>query len=84
MSWNYRVTHSVEEWQGTINEQVREDFFSIREVYYDSSGGIECWTEKSIGPGGETLEELRDDLHLMLKAFELPILEMKDGEIIPA
>jgi hypothetical protein len=44
-------------------------------VYYDSNRQPESWTVEGIAPGGNTLEELRDELLKMLEATEQEILD---------
>lgn len=67
-------------------------YFDIREVYYGKSrlvlsslgnrGKGLSWTKDSKPPVGDTLDELKADLKLMLKAFDLPVLEEKQGKLI--
>ena len=63
MSWNYRIM--------TLDKGVS---WGIHEVYYDENGKPNGYTERALQPSGGSLEELRDDLLYMLKAFEQPIL----------
>lgn len=66
MTWNYRV----------VKRKIGcEVLLEIHEVYYDSDGSIESWTENSIIPSGKTIEELKKDFSMQLLAFELPILD---------
>jgi hypothetical protein len=70
MSWNYRVV---------IRDAGRDAglTYSLVEVYYDDDGEIIGW----FSPGeasGETLEELRDDLTLMLEAVDRKPLTLTD------
>jgi hypothetical protein len=48
--------------------------WGIHEVYYDEDGNPNGYTERALSPFGESLEELKNDLLYMLKAFEKPIL----------
>lgn len=61
MSWNYRIV--VE------NKGKEEEFWSIREVYYNKQGLIYAMTEESMEPTGETEEELTEDFLHMQHAF---------------
>jgi hypothetical protein len=54
--------------------------WSIHEVYYDDKGKIDGWTEESVGPHGESLDDLRRDLALMRKALTLPVLGQDTGK----
>jgi hypothetical protein len=51
---------------------------TIREVYFDEAGKPLTATERGVGPMGETTDELRDDLALMMTAFNLPIMSDAD------
>ena len=65
MSWNYRV---VEE------EFENEPYYYIKEVYYDKDGNPELLTEDPVQLDGESVKEIMDDLKLIMKAFQKPIL----------
>ncbi len=67
MSWNYRVISSPDPGGGP-------DQFGIHEVYYDSSGRVEAWTEESCDPFGESLAELEADVEMMSAALSKPVL----------
>lgn len=64
MSWNYRV---VTQDKGTT--------YGIHEVYYRNDSSVYAWSEQSIRPGGENIEDVFSDLQYMLHAFDLPVLE---------
>lgn len=68
-SWNYRIIKTIRD---------KEPFYRIHEVYYDDNGEIEGWTEEPVLPYGETVEELREDIHYFLQAFQQPILALKE------
>lgn len=56
----------------------------IHEVYYDDSGKISAWGEPS-APVGATPEGVGQDLSLMLKALEKPVLKVEHrhvGEVL--
>ena len=65
MTWNYRVM---------LCDEHNLPYYVIVEAYYDADGNIEG-TTGAIKPIGESEKELRADLELMLKAFDLPILD---------
>lgn len=53
---------------------VNEDgHFNIREVFYDENKKIEGWTDEC-SPFGETLEELKSDMNLMMQAIQREVL----------
>jgi len=67
MSWNYRVM--------TCDNGLT---YEIYEVYYHYNGSLKMYTENSIKPFGESLEDLKDELNMMIKAFENPVLKPED------
>lgn len=68
MTWNHRVMkHDKADGD--------DDWYQIHEVFYNSEGERESWTVGGIAPGGNTLEDLRDELHMMLEATEKEILD---------
>jgi hypothetical protein len=71
MTWNYRVIRRTDPSGGP-------DQFAIHEVYYDSSGQIEMWTEEPCDPFGESLSELKADVKAMSAALSKPILHEAD------
>ena len=70
MSWNHRVMkRSYTHKDGTI-----EYTYAIHEVYYDKEGNVDSYTEDSVAPQGETLEELEKEIELFKKAILKPVL----------
>ena len=67
--WNCRVVKE------TISGQ---DFFSIREVFYDDQG-IYGYTEEPVDICGESIDALREYLQLCLDCLDKPVLE--DGKV---
>ena len=67
MTWNYRVV-------------VKDDQYNIHEVYYDDKGKPEFFTEDPLGPSGESLEELENDLEYFSEALSLPVLNYNELE----
>lgn len=72
--WNYRV----------VKEPLPdgEYQFTIHEVYYGPNEEVESYTEKSIAPYGETLQELIHDLAHMKEAFSRSILIKVDDKLV--
>jgi len=64
--WNHRVMK---------RKDGDDDWYQIHEVYYDSKLEPNSWTKEGIAPGGNTLEELRDELIRMIKSLDKEILE---------
>ena len=71
MGWNHRVMKH-EKADGD------DDWYQIHEVYYDSKREPNSWTLDGIKPGGNTLENLRDELIMMLEATAKEILDYKE------
>jgi hypothetical protein len=64
MSWRYRIAYK----DFTHGDGSTERLYGIVEYYQNIEGpGTEAWTEEFMGPHGETIEELRHDLEMMLK-----------------
>ena len=67
ISWDYRVIE-------------HDGMFTIHEVHYNEKGGIVSISEDPMGPSGDTMEELKDDMQYFLLALDRPVL--KKGEIV--
>ena len=65
--WNYRI---VEDEEGG---------YAIHEVYYDDMGVVTDWSEKGVGPYGETMRELNTDFNMMQEAFYENVLKFING-----
>ena len=86
MSWEYRVCKEANSISGTLMErmgiiELDEDdrySFSIREVHYWDSdeNKIYLTSEEERAPYGSTLEELKNSVELMLKAFDKPVIDL--------
>lgn len=70
MSWNHRVV--VE------NKGTEEEWWSIREVYYNDNGDICAMTEDGAGPIGDGLEELTWDMLHMMNALYKDVIVFDD------
>lgn len=77
MSWNYRIIKHTSGKFGIV-----EDYYEIHEVYYHKSGDIHVWSKDSIDAHGADIEELKQDLYMMLEAFNKPILTIEDNKLI--
>ena len=75
MVWNHRVLRH-KNYVKVLDKTVTH--FQIHEVFYDEEDDyrIEGWTQNATSPGGDTLEELRDDIEWYRQATEKPILEI--------
>jgi len=75
MSWNYRIMR-----RSFVHKNgEKEEWLGIHEVYYSSDKKVEGYTENSVSPGGMDEDELKTTLGLMMKAFDLPILEYEES-----
>lgn len=63
--WNYRVA---------VQHFTDEDEYAVIEVYYRADGAVEAWSERAAAAGG-TLAEVAEDLELMRRALDMPVLE---------
>ncbi|MHB8883027.1 MAG: hypothetical protein ACYC69_16150 [Thermodesulfovibrionales bacterium] len=70
MSWDYRVIQSG-------------GAFTIHEVHYNDQGDMTAVSEDPMGPSGETLEDLRDDMEYFLQALSLPVLKRQEITLAP-
>ena len=75
--WNHRVFRHVKIDNITGEKTV---IYAIHETYYKSrdSDEVSGFTSEYVAPFGETLEELREELEMMLKACDKPILDFHD------
>lgn len=55
-----------------------ESEFGIHEVYYNEDGSVKGYTENSLTPVVDNPEGLKQEIEIMLKAFDQKILEYKD------
>lgn len=62
MTWTYRIIRDT------------DGIYRIAEVY-NGPPNIVRWTAKPCYPIGEDTQELRNDIRMMLKAFERPVLD---------
>jgi hypothetical protein len=65
MNWDYRVIE-------------HEGAFTVHEVHYNEKGDILSISEYPMGPSGETLEELKDDMGYFLQALDRPVLKKEE------
>ena len=65
--WNYRIIK-----KGGV--------FGVYEVYYDNEGKVVCYTERPVSPGGDTLEEMKQDFKRYKKAFKEEVIDMDKEE----
>lgn len=75
MTWNHRV---VKRKGKPFHGIPQPDWYAIHEVYYDKKGRPKTLTAEPVAPGGETPDELRDDLNRMRDALKKPILQESD------
>lgn len=52
--------------------------FEIREVYYDDDDNVVGMTADAIGPYGESILELQDDLNKLADAFNRPVIDITE------
>lgn len=73
--WNYRVIKKSDISTG-------EETYQVHEVYYNSDGSIDCWTQHAVEPIAVSEVQLSEDIRLFLRAFRFPVLEenYKNGQ----
>lgn len=71
MPWNHRVVKEI------LDDG--QEWFSIREVFYNDDGNIYGYTEAPVDIVGESVDELREYLQWCLNCLGKPILE--DGKV---
>ncbi len=60
MSWNYRVMKS---------KDGEDDWYQIHEVCYDEYNNVNGWTKNGATVSGNTIDEVRSSLKLMLASL---------------
>ena len=68
-SWEYRVVEKVSS-RPHMDDAI---WYEIIEVYYDDEGKIDG-TSDAVYPVGDSVEDLRKDLELMLRATNKPVI----------
>ena len=68
MGWNYRILKSKDDW------------YQIHEVYYDKDNNVSGWAENGTTVSGDTIDEIRSSLELMLKSLDKEILNQNKYE----
>lgn len=69
MTWNHRI---VEKTFTLLGKD--EKYYEIHEAYYNRAGGLCGLTENPSTPHGESLDDLKLGLELMMTAFKFPVL----------
>lgn len=70
MKWTYRVSKQ------TLKNG--DQVFAIREFYPNSKGELNSWGENEITPMGSTLEGLKGELELIMKALDKEVVDIGD------
>lgn len=73
--WNYRIVKKVTKHNDPSLGASEDTWFGIHEVYYDAEGHPEVCSEEPIEPFGESVEEVRESLKMMMKALDKPVLD---------
>lgn len=74
--WGFRVVRRTFPSHVTGTGQP-EDSLVVAEVYYGTDGSITTWAEAQ-PPGGEALDDVRDELERMSDALDLPVIDEAD------
>ena len=71
MSWNYRIMK---------REVSQNEFeFGIYEVFYNEDGTIKGYTQDSLVPVVDSIHGLKQELGVMLKAFDKDVLNYEEN-----
>lgn len=71
--WNHRV----------IKESLNgEDWYSVREVFYNSDGSIYAYTDEPVEVSGDSIKELREYAQWILDCLDKPVLVDGDVEFV--
>lgn len=77
--WGYRVVKHTDSVFSVFDEPYV--YFDIREVYRNGDKGL-SWTKESKPPIGDTPDELKADLEMMLRACDLPVLVERGNKLV--
>jgi hypothetical protein len=70
MPWNYRIMKR--------KYPTGETTYGVYEVHYYEANNIKGYTETSVSPECETIEEAKEILEMMLSSFDKPTLDYGD------
>ena len=60
------------------NNQGQFDF-GIYEVFYDDNGKVKSWTENSLTPVCDSEEDLKEEIKIMMNAFQKETLTYEES-----
>lgn len=84
MSWNHRVLKHIDEERAVNGEPTI--WFAVHEVHYEGRDMQDfkniLWSENASDILGDTFEEMVEYHQMIDKAFDLPILVIKNGKLI--
>lgn len=69
MSWNYRVVKET-----VMASGMSETYLQIKEVYYNKKGEVASFGDAPV-PYGESKEDIRDCLNLMIEALDKDVID---------
>lgn len=78
MKYEYRMVRRVQKRSGTGEARLHDTFYEIREVYYNDEGVPYNVNAEAIAPAGNTMDELRRDLAMMLRATYEPVFKVTE------
>ena len=74
--WNHRVIKHTATYEEIVNG-MPATWYSVQEVYYNPKDSTPEYHTSTLNVEGETLEELREELELMLKSLDIePVNEI--------
>ncbi|MCU0352036.1 MAG: hypothetical protein MUF43_14600 [Flavobacterium sp.] len=70
--WNYRIMKKEND-KGQFN-------FGIYEIFYDDNGKVNSYSENSLTPVCDSEEDLKEEMKIMMEAFEKETLTYKETD----
>lgn len=70
-TWNHRVMRRTTKY-GT--------YYGVHEVYYDSEGKVDGYTIHPVSVAGESVEEIKEYLQMILNCLDKDILDYEEEE----
>jgi len=74
MTRNYRVVKDT--------DKFGDDFYSVREVYWDDNNEVKAFSSDAVGIGGYYYTELVEDLKKYQDAFSKPVLTISGNTLV--
>ena len=70
-TWNHRVMRHITKYGA---------YYGVHEVYYDSEGKVDGYTIHPVSVAGESVEEIKEYLQMILNCLDKDILDYEEEE----